>query len=464
MARAVATIVVGAGISGLAYAQGRGRSAELLVLDAAPRAGGLVASESREGFRFERGPEALQDGSAELRALLGELALAPVPAPAAAHRRWLLREGALVELPLDPRALLRSDLLSRRGRLRALSEPFRRQGVALDGSVADFVRHRLGAEVLERLVDPFVTGVFAGDPEQLSLRAAFPQLAALAERHGSLLRALKARAAERRAAGGAEAPDGPPGLISLPGGLGALPDALATALGERLQLGARVTSLAREERGWRVAWRQGGSEREAGAPHEARAERLVLALPAAATARLLREVLPPAADLLGAMAAESVVCVAHGWRRQDVEHPLDGFGYLVPSVERRLHLGTLFSSSIAPGAAPNGHVLLRTLLGGARRPRQVDWPDDELSAEIAHGVAPLLGARGQPVFTAIVRWRAVLPRYDLAHPERLARLDALQAATPGLALLGNWERGLSVPSLVERARALARRHEAPLSA
>lgn len=466
------TLVLGAGISGLSYAHARLRAGadSLLVLDAAPRAGGLVRTSTLPlppgcgvagAVRHEWGPEALQDDAPETDALLAELGLRKLLGSSATDRRFVVHDGRLVPLPLSPPAFLKSPLLSWGGKLRALTEPWRARAPGLDGSVAQFVRHRLGEQVLQRLVDPFVSGVYAGDPELLSLQGAFPLLHELVERHGSLLGGLKARAKERRARGEVRR-KGPPGLFTVEGGLGGLPDALAAALGERLRLGLRVVELRREGDAWRVRATpvQGGPEAPAARaePLDVRARRVVVALPAGAVARLFAESDPPLAAELADMPAESVVAVASAWRREQVAHPLDGFGYLVPACERRLHLGTLFSSSIEPGCAPPGVVVLRTLLGGARRPSQVDWPDEELLAELRDGVGALLGFTGEPLLARVVRWRAVLPRYDLRQPRRQAALDALLARRPGLSLIGNWRRGIACNALIAAGRALAREH------
>jgi oxygen-dependent protoporphyrinogen oxidase len=473
----VETIVVGAGLAGLAYAHARGPRADLLVLEAGERAGGLVRTGRHElpggPAHFEWGPEALQDDSPGTRALLQDLQLTPLPAPEAAQRRYVVRAGRLVPLAAGPGAFLTGPLLSLPGWLGALCEPFRARGRALDGSVADFVRHRLGPEVLARLVDPFVTGVYAGDPEQLSLQAAFPRLHRMASEHGSLYAGLRARARARRAEPAAAPARGLPGLLTLREGLGALPDALAARLGARLLLNCRVAELHAETDAegfrWRVhascrAGAEGGPPGGAPVPVSYRCRRLVLALPVHAVAALLAPLEASVAALLSAMRCESVVCLYHAWPRERVRHPLDGFGYLVPSEERALHLGTLFSSSLNPARCPAGLVLLRTLMGGARHPRLVDWPDEELRAEIEGGVAPLLGLSGAPVWTALVRHREVLPRYDLRQPERQAAADGMLAARPGLSLLGNWRAGISVNALIEAARALAREHDAGASA
>lgn len=439
------TLVVGAGISGLSYAHARGADAELVVLESSERAGGLVHTTNADGLRYEWGPEALQDNAPETLALLDELQLQPVPAAPAARQRFVLHRGKLVPLPTSPGEFINSPLLSPAGKLRALSEPMRAKDRALDGSVADFVRHRLGPQVLERLVDPFVSGIHAGDPELLSVRAAFPALVEMVCEYGSLMGGMKARARAKREAGEQR---GMPGLMTLAGGLGGLATALSDALGERLRLRCPVMSIGRDGDVWTLQTAAG----------DWRAERLVLCLPVAAAARLLRQPLPELGEILAGMRAESVVSISHAWRREDVGHALDGFGYLVASIEQRMHLGTLFSSTIEPGCAPDGMVLLRTLLGGARIPRMVDWPDEELLTALRDDVAPVLELSGDPQWAVVVRHRSALPRYDLEHPARQARVDALLAAAPGLHLLGNHRRGLSCNALIETSRTLAREH------
>ncbi len=505
--RIVDTVVVGAGISGLAYAHGLGPAADVLVLEASARAGGLMRTEHVDGLgsavHYEWGPEALQDNAPETRALLGELGLEPVLAAPDAARRYVLRtapalrsspadgafdadarvldavrafdafaerddgsqaygatrtpQGELVPVPTGPGSFLRSPLLSRRAKLRALTEPLRSRHKALDGSVADFARHRLGAEVLDWLLDPFVSGVFAGDVERLSLRAAFPALHAMVREHGSIMGGMKARAAERRRTqpAGAGGKRGLPSLLSLEGGLGDLPRALAAALGERLALSSPVARVRPEGDGWRVTRAVAG---EGVQGPEIAARRLVLAVPAPGAAAILAQDLPQLSQPLAEVTAESIVSVAHLWRREDVAHSLDAFGYLVPSKLGLGHLGTLFSSSIHPGRCDPELVLLRTFLGGAHHPGLVDEEADVAREIVAREVGAVLGLRSEPLWSSVVAWRGALPRYDLDHPARQDTIDTLLERQSRLSILGNHRRGISVNALIETARRLAREH------
>jgi oxygen-dependent protoporphyrinogen oxidase len=436
MSASVGTLVVGAGISGLAFAHELGKREDVLVLESAARAGGYLRTEQRgpdAQFRCELGPETLRADESELRSLLNELDLATHAPPVSASRRFVVHHGKLVEVALAPQKLLASPLIGAGGKLRAMREPWRDAKTALDGSIADFVRHRFGGEVLDALIDPLVSGVYAGDPGQLSMRACFPRLVELVERHGSLLRAM------RREHGTAPTP------FKVRGGNGALSDALASKLGDRLRCSSAVRSLAFDSELWRAAT----------ASESFSARRVVLAVPSQTAERLLSPVATSLARALGSIASESLAVVHHAYRRASIEHALDGFGYLVPSRERNAHLGTLFSSSIEPDACPRDYVLLRTMLGGARHPGAVDASDAEMLATVAREVGPLLGLREPPVWSQIDRCRGAIPRYDLQH---LERVDAIErSAPPGLSLLGNYLRGIGVGQLVKQARELAAR-------
>ncbi|MBM3990152.1 MAG: protoporphyrinogen oxidase [Planctomycetes bacterium] len=439
MAIDVDTVVVGAGISGLAYAHARGPAAEIVVLESAARAGGLVETRrtgERGEFRYEMGPESLRfELKGGLTDMLGELALAAHRPPDTASRRFLVCHRKLVDAPRSPPTLLASPLLTWRGKLRLLAEPLRDPRRGNDGSIADFVRHRIGQEALDALLDPLVSGLHAGDPAQLSMRACFPRLVEKVETHGGLFRALFKTRGEPA-----------PSVMKPAGGCQAITDALAARLGDKLRLRAAVSALARDGEHWRVTSTLG----------EYRARRVVLAVASSTAARLLTPSLPELGRIIGTISAENVVSLVHVRRRADVGHSLDGFGYLVASREKLRHLGTLFSSSIAPDACPSSHVVLRTLLGGARAPELVDASEAELADIIECEVGGLLSLRGAPLFASIQRWRATLPRFDLQHP---SRVEAIERATPpSLGLVGNWLRGIGVNHLAASARALAARH------
>ncbi|MBL8898454.1 MAG: protoporphyrinogen oxidase [Planctomycetes bacterium] len=433
------TVVVGGGISGLAYAHARGPASELVVLEASERAGGLVRTTALGAlgeFHCELGPETLRfEARGGLTDMLRELDLVAERPPKESRRRYLVCRGRLVEAPLGVGKFLRTPLLSWRGKLRMIAEPFRSKHLGNDGSVAEFVRHRIGEEALQGLLDPLVSGIHAGDPAVLSMRACFPRLVELVEKHGGLFRAQWKTRGEPA-----------PSVMKTKGGCEAITRALAAALGAKLRLHARVHSFAREGERWLI-------ESDAG---RFDAARVVLAMPAAGAAALLAHAAPAIARRISEIESESLSSLVHVYRREQVGHPLAGFGYLVASREKLRHLGTLFSSSIAPDACPPTHVVLRTLLGGARAPHLAAAPELELLDIVRAEVHPLLAIRGEPELVAVQRWRATLPRFDLAHPARVQAIE--RALPPTLSLLGNYLRGIGVNHLVAAARTLAQHH------
>jgi len=439
-------VVVGAGVSGLAYAHERLRAeptARVLVLEASGRAGGLAHTRTQEGFRFEEGPEALPGNARSVRGLCETLGLAVHEAPATASRRYLQQGGKLIEVPGSPEDLATSRVLSIGAKMRLMAEAACARDKALDGSIADFARHRFGQEALDKVVDPLVAGIHAGDPEQLSLRACFPEVARMVEEHGSITAAMAARAKARKPGQPRTTLGG--GLFKPAGGMAVLTRALADSLGEHLRTETPVQAVERAPEGFRV--REGS-----GTVHDAR--RVVLATPLARARELLAGCAPAAAEALASMRAENLVSVIHAWRREQVTHPLDGFGYLVPKSAGGFVLGTLFSSALDPAAAPPGTVLLRSLVGGARRPEAPDLGDAELLDSVTSECAGPLGLAGTPLFTCVARYRSVIPRFDLEHLERRARLAAGLPA--GLHVLGNFTEGLGLEKLVSQAQALAR--------
>lgn len=440
--------VLGGGITGLTAAWHLRRSgADAVVFEAAERPGGVVVSRPFEGWLHEGGPNTLLEGSPEVTELIDAAGLGSrrLEAAPSARRRYVVRGGRLLAVPASPGAFLRSPLLSWKAKLGLLAEPFRpRRREPGEESVAGFVRRRLGAEILDYAVDPFVAGVYAGDPDELSLSQAFPRLAELEREHGSLLRgAIRAR----RPKGGGRAR-----MVSFPEGLSELPRALARELGDDLRLGCRVTAISREKGGWAVEFENGARDRRE------LFSAVVSALPAGALVGLpLRGV--PAAAGLGALAGivhPAVVSVFCGYRREEVAHPLDGFGLLVPRVEGRRILGTLFSSTLFPGRAPPGHVALTTFVGGLRNPQLALLDEEALREVVSAELSDLLGAKGEPAAFAVRRWPKAIPQYNLGYQRFRDACAAVEAAAPGFFIGGNCRDGISLSDCIRSGRRLAR--------
>ncbi len=439
--------VVGGGISGLAAAwRLHTLGAEVTLFEASERTGGVIRSVRGEGFLVDEGPNTLVARSRAVEDVIEALGLTEqrVWASDAAAHRFVVKDGALAPVPSSPLGLARTPLLSARAKLRLLAEPFVRRGVAEDESLAAFVRRRLGAEVLGHLVDPFVAGVWAGDPERLSARLAFPTLHALEREHGSLARGLAHRL--RHGSGSKHAEPKPsPRPFSFRGGMQALPDAFAGLLGDRVRLSAPVVGLRPEGSGWTVTAQTKGSV------HEARFDGVVFAAPV----HRLPEIDTPLAVPPPSYAAVSVLAL--GFRRADVAHPLGGFGVLVPAREPFRLLGALFSSTLFPGRAPAGHVLLTCFLGGTRHPPDASLPTDALAALALADLRPLVGVRAEPVFVHRRLWSRAIPQYEVGYDRVLAALADLEARHARLRFAGNVRGGISVGDALASGLAAADR-------
>jgi oxygen-dependent protoporphyrinogen oxidase len=443
-------LVVGAGISGLATAfhlQRRGHAVR--VLEAAGRPGGVIASHRRDGALYETGPNSTLDTTPLIGELLSAAGIAGErrDATAAAAKRYVLRGGRLVPLPTSPGAFLRTPLFSLRAKLALAREPFVAPAPPdREETVADFVRRRLGREFLDYAIEPFVAGIYAGDPDALSVRAAFPRLHALEQRYRSLIRGQYLGARERARRG--EKAKNAAASFSFREGMQTFPDALARSL-RGLETGIRVVRLARGGDGAFVVEAERDGER-----HAAQARALVLAVPADAAAGLVRPLVPAAAQALDAIAYSPVAVVASAYRRVDVRHALDGFGFLAPRKEGRPILGALFSSSMFDDRSPADTVLLTTFVGGARNPVLAQSAPDEIGAVVERELAALLGA-ASPRWQEVVRWPRAIPQYTLGHLARIAALERAEADVPGLFFRSNYRDGVSVGDCVKAAASTA---------
>jgi oxygen-dependent protoporphyrinogen oxidase len=434
-------VVVGGGIAGLAVAREvRGRGGDVLLLEASERLGGYVRSELFDGVLFEHGPQGFLGESPGVLDAVDALGLRAdlVPAADAARKRWIYRGGRLVAIPTSPVAFLASSLLSASGMLRLLREPWARGAPDGPESVHAFAERRVGREAAEVLVDAMVTGILAGDPTALSVEACFPKMPRLEREHGGLFRGLRAK---RKAGGSAFGSR----LHSFRGGMEDLARAMAAELEGRVRCGAIVTTVERIGAGWSVRLERGETVEAAA---------VVLAVPARVAARLVSGVSAELAGLLAEIRCASVAVAGLVFPRERVQHPLDGYGFLVPGGRFPI-LGCLFESSIFAGRAPEGKVLLRAMVGGSRNPDAASRPPDVIVANALEVLRPILGIDGDPLVRRFAVHRDAIPQYDLAHPERMRRIDRALEALPGLHLAGASYRGVSVNHLVGEAAAIA---------
>ncbi len=449
-------IIVGGGISGLTLAHRLEQLApdiEVVLLERQPRTGGVIDTVERDGYRVETGPNGFLDNNPATFDLCQELNLANrlVPASESARRnRFLFLDGELKKLPSSLWSFLTSDALSWRGKFALLTERFRHRRLDLgDESIEHFARRRTSAEIARTLADAFVTGIHAGDSALLSVRAAFPRLAALERQYGSVTRGMSASARQRRreARARGKSPKRGMSMWSFPEGLGLLVETLRQKLRRPPVTGVTVKRIEKTAGGWLVIGE--GQERWP-------ADAVVLACPAYQQAALLADVDPELADEVASIAYNRIAVVAVGYRRQDVEHSLDGFGYLTPGRERRDVLGVQWCSSIYPGRAPESCVMMRALCGGWHRAEMAGWDDARLLEAVRNELRLTVGVTAAPVFHHIVRWDRAIPQYHLGHLDRVARIEQRRKTHRGLYLGGNAYRGVSLNDCVEQAGILAR--------
>ena len=446
-----AIAVVGGGIAGLTAAYRlKQRGARVVVYEAGDRVGGSIRTERRDGYVAELGPNSLASPPESLRALVTELDLhsSLLPASPAARNRYVVRKGKLLPLPMSPQAFLTTRLLSNGAKLAVFGEPLVDAGDSpVEESVATFIRRRFNQEILDYLANPFVGGIYAGDPEQLSVRHALPKLYALERAHGSVIRAFGSMMRARKREAGAAAVAG--GLMSFRSGLSELPEALARELHAEIRLRARVTQLRAGPKGWTVGAAFQPSELYDG---------IVWAAPAHCVDDLDLDF--PGADRIKTLASIShppVAVLVLGFRREDVAHPLDGFGFLVPEVERRHVLGVIFSSSLFAGRAPEGHVTLTAFVGGVRNPDLANADLPTITARVLDDLRALLGAKGEPTFRAFQLWPKAIPQYDLTYGRYREIMEEAERRNPGLALAGSYRDGIAIAEVIASGEAAAAR-------
>lgn len=453
--------IIGAGISGLATAHAierlareRGHSVEVVVLEREPRTGGKILSIKEEGYLCEWGPNGFLDSKPMTLELCDRLGIRDrlTRSNDNARKRFIYSQGELHRLPENGPMFLKSNLISWRGKLRLAGELFvppRRD--AVDETLAEFARRRLGPEALDKLIGPMVSGIFAGDPETMSLKSCFPRIHELEQEYGGLLRAMlklaKKKKAERKAGKEVASAAGPGGVLtSFVDGIQTLTDETSAGLGGKVRVGAGVIALRPHDGGWELELTS-GEKFDAGL--------VVSAAPAHALGELLQPLDRGLAELVDGIPYATMNVICCGYARERIARDLDGFGYLIPRKEGRSILGTLWDSSIFPQRAPEGHVLLRSMMGGATNPAAIELDDDAVLARTMGDLRDIMGITAKPDFVRIFRHRQAIPQYLSGHSRRLAAVADRLQAHPGLFVTGNAFFGVGLNDCVHAANRAA---------
>lgn len=446
--------VIGGGVAGLTVAADladQGRSVALFERGAS--LGGSISTVRRDGFLIEEGPNSLLDTHPEVTDLLDRLGIVDqrIFALDAAKKRYIVRDGKPQALPVKPFEFFAGTFFSWKAKLRLMREPFvGRSQDGTDESVADFVKRRLGREFLDYAINPFVAGVYAGDPETLSVANAFPKLHQLEQRYGSLIKGQIQGARERRQR--AETAKSHARMYSFRDGLATLPASLGRRLGARAHTDTRVLGLGRTGDHW-VVQTQGKDE----VRKEVRARAVVYAGRLPELGAMLNGVsdrvsLTP----LQEVRYPPVSVLALGFKRSHIGHALDGFGVLVPEVEDRNILGALFSSSIFEARAPEDHELLTVFVGGTRQPELALLEESTLVEKVLRDLRDLLGVQGDPVMIHRRAWPTAIPQYELGYARVKQTIWQIESREDGLFFAGNYRAGISVPDTITNSCWVAR--------
>ena len=451
-------VVIGCGISGLAAAHRLKEldpSLNLTLIEASARVGGTLLTDQRDGFLLERGPDSFITEKPEAVALAKRLGLeSRLIETNPNHRRsFIVRKGRLRPVPegfqlLAPSRIwpfLTTDIFSLAGKIRMAGDlvlPRRATNGSSDESLSSFVRRRLGREALERMAQPMVGGIYTADPETLSLRATLPRFLDFERDHRSLILAMLRKARTQSGTSGARY-----GLfLSFDRGMEVLVEALKQKLGTcEIKVNTRVVAVERDS-GWKL--RTDDEE-------TINADALCLAVPAYVAAQLLSGIDPSLSTQLNAIKYASTATINLAYRREAIQHPLDGFGFVVPFVEKRSVLACTFSNVKFPGRAPEGHVLLRAFVGGALQPEMFALNESEMLARAQQDLSELLGITEKPLFAEVSKWQDSMPQYQVGHLDRVAAIENSVRELPGLTLAGNAYRGAGIPDCIRSGETAA---------
>lgn len=444
-------VIAGAGISGLATAFWLKKAgAEVIILEKREQVGGSMRTLTENGYLIDFGPNSALETTPLIKEIVDEVGLTAemMYADAKASKRYILKNGELMPLPMSPPAFLKTRLFSTAAKIRLMKEPF--IGKSDDGyyqSIAQFVVRRLGQEFLDYAISPFVSGVFAGDPGRLSVKSAFPKLYRLEELYGGLIKGTIKGARERKK--NKEKSKQSAKMFSFRRGMTSFPEAIASHLGTGVVCGAEITGVERSDRQIKVTFRTDKGVQEI------LADKFLSTMPAKQTAALLENIDAMLPKHLNEIYYPPVKVLYLGYKTSDIPRPLDGFGFLIPAKEKRIFLGAIWSSVLFPNRAPEGKACFTLFVGGATKPHLFEMPDNDLNREVISQFSKIMGITAEPDLVKELYWEKAIPQYNLGYIEHENYFERFEVNNPGFYLGGNYRGGISVGDCVKNSKPLA---------
>ncbi|MCL6099763.1 MAG: protoporphyrinogen oxidase [Bacteroidetes bacterium] len=439
--------ILGAGISGLATAYWLDKDGyDVKILEASSEPGGSMRTSREDGFLIDYGPNSGLETTPLIRQLVDEVGLSNemIYASESSNKRYILRDGKLQPLPTSPPVFLKTKLFSTKAKLRLLAEPF--IGKSDDGyyqSMSQFVKRRLGQEFLDYAIDPFVSGVFAGDPNKLSVKSAFPKLYRLEEIYGGLIKGMIKGARERKQR--AEQSKQSAKMFSFVNGMQTFPQAIANKLNDKIEYECRVQSVEHNAGGWKVIYEKDGKMCEDVSDY------VLSTIPAYIAAEIFKGLDQNLSKHFEEIYYPPVMVLYLGFKKSSIGQLLDGFGYLIPSKEKKSYLGAIWSSTIFPNRCNDENASFTLFAGGARSPHLFDLNKQKLIETILGEFKHIMKVSVDPIFIREKLWQKAIPQYNVGYIEHENYFDKFEKENPGIFLGGNYRGGISVGDCVKNS-------------
>jgi len=445
-------IVIGGGISGLSTAFWlKQNGVNVTILEKSNRAGGTIKTDSENGYLVEYGPNSALETTPLINKLINELGISgeKVAASKQSNKRYILKNGQLYALPMGPISFLSTRLFSVSAKLRLFKEPFIKSKSHPKETIAEFTERRLGREFLDYAINPFVAGVFAGNPETLNVKTAFPKLYELEQDYGSLIGGSIKSARKRKKS--KEKSKQSAGTFSFKNGMQILTDSLLNGLKEEIKLNCDIKAICRSssEKGisYDVEFNLNGEHKHISS------DAIVVSAPSDSASKLVAAIDSSLSSVIENVHYPPVNVVFMGFKNSNIGFHLDGFGYLIPAKENRKILGTLWNSILFKGRAPEGFQALTSFVGGSRSPELTEKSDDELIDVVLREMNSIMGVEGKPDFVKIIRWERAIPQYNNSYVETFDEIERSMKQNPGLFICSNYYRGISVGDCIKNADA-----------